>query len=594
MEQKTKREKYEYNPSMLPFNVTLKDQPPKSKKDPCWFVDADYGDFRSTIRNMELSGKKLGLDTATSTHPIRANKRKVETKFERHGVTTFAVKPEVIAKIKKARQESNKVYFKFDQSMLPNNVRLKDPSNPPKTRKQKTTFIDSEYGEFVGNVYTMSTTNRSTHPARRLENSKKTMIDNYGVVSNFGRKEVIAKREATVSEKYGVTNVSHISEVKEKISEANKEKADRALEARINTVQEKYGVDNVTQIESVITKVKAAHKERRVNVKHVLPNGETAVDFAEKFGRSPTYARYIIKHYGEQAAQDWIENSKKKAQSSLEMRFLENWDSTIVKPEFLGSKYLPEALVINRRIKPDFKFEYNGKVMYVETDGLAYHSEAHQDDRMYHFNKRKLMESLGLTYLQFHQDEIVYKGKIVNSIIKAKLGIFDRKFFARELVLKQVSQKDMDVFFLENHLMGTTLAKGIGLYNGEELVMCLSYKKEGNGIDIARVASKLNTNVYAGLTRLLSALEKQRGIEFIQSFVDLRYGTGHSLTLIGYEALEPFLSFKWTDGGFTFGRRKCTAGNGKTEAENAAELGWCKIFDAGQQKFIKRLTPKPI
>jgi hypothetical protein len=71
----------------------------------------------------------------------------------------------------------------------------------------------------------------------------------------------------------------------------------------------------------------------------------------------------------------------------------------------------------------------------------------------------------------------------------------------------------------------------------------------------------------------------------IVSYCDLRYATGRSYIALGFKELGTTLGWEWTNLTQRFNRTKCKAGNGKTEKQNATELGWYRIYDAGQRKY---------
>ena len=84
-------------------------------------------------------------------------------------------------------------------------------------------------------------------------------------------------------------------------------------------------------------------------------------------------------------------------------------------------------------------------------------------------------------------------------------------------------------------------------------------------------------------------IKKSNDIEYILSFVDLRYGNGKSLESIGFTRESVSLGWKWTDGCSTYNRLWCRANMDErklSEREHADELGWYKIYDAGQAKYI--------
>lgn len=68
-------------------------------------------------------------------------------------------------------------------------------------------------------------------------------------------------KKVTVREKYGVDNVSELSDVKSKISEANRSDAVRAK--REATCLERWGVDNVSKNSSIRAKLSTVMKSER-------------------------------------------------------------------------------------------------------------------------------------------------------------------------------------------------------------------------------------------------------------------------------------------------------------------------------------------
>ena len=92
-----------------------------------------------------------------------------------------------------------------------------------------------------------------------------------------------------------------------------------------------------------------------------------------------------------------------------------------------------------------------------------------------------------------------------------------------------------------------------------------------------------------------SLLTKQ--IIEIHNWVDLRYGTGNHLQEKGFIKIRDTLGWKWTDNEKTFNRLRCRANKDArklTQQAHADELGWTKIYDAGQRLWIKNLTHKSV
>lgn len=225
----------------------------------------------------------------------------------------------------------------------------------------------------------------------------------------------------------------------------------------------------------------------------------------------------------------------------------------------------------------------------IEYHGLYWHNEFNVD-KYYHFKKREYFQQKNIQLLQILADEWQFKRDIIKSIIRTKLGLIQNRYQARKTILKSVTPNEATAFLKENHLMGDyKSAKHIGLYYQNELVSMLSYKKYKNGIDISRFCNKINTSVAGGLSRLIKEVKRQYSAEFIQSWVDLRYGNGESLTKIGFSHKRTTLGWKWTDNHRTYNRLKCRANMDNrqlSENEHAKELRLVRIYDAGQALFM--------
>ena len=94
-----------------------------------------------------------------------------------------------------------------------------------------------------------------------------------------------------------------------------------------------------------------------------------------------------------------------------------------------------------------------------------------------------------------------------------------------------------------------------------------------------------------GFSKFISYLEKTENPEFIQNYIDLRYGFGNHMEKLKFSLEKTTLGWKWTDFDKTYNRLKCRANMDDrklSESEMASDLGWYKIYDAGQAKWVKR------
>lgn len=227
----------------------------------------------------------------------------------------------------------------------------------------------------------------------------------------------------------------------------------------------------------------------------------------------------------------------------------------------------------------------------IELNGLFWHSE-YKKDRNYHLDKHNLATQFGIELWQINQDELGFKSEIIWSMLKVKLGMAV-KIPARKTEIRSVGSKEAGAFLDSNHLMGPAPgATALGLYFCDVLVCLATYRKQREGaLELVRFASLKNHVVVGGFTKLLAALPKTHTLI---SFVDQRYATGKSLKAAGFVKESVTLGWKWTDCVFTYNRRKVRAncdGSGRSEKAIAEALGYFKIYDAGQAKWVLRRSP---
>lgn len=422
--------------------------------------------------------------------------------------------------------------------------------------RKKAMFLDLVTGEKFSAIPKMVFYQRSSGPKRAKEQRKKTNIEKYGNPVPFhGNTEAAIelknKREMTILKKYGATHPTKNKGVREKV---------------VQTVFERYGVENVGQLKK----------------QTVEETGEYVEDW---FQRQAEPKPCSFQSFGAL----FLFGKDKESFSNEELTgFLLGYREHTTKLENEASKVLSvphfnKQIKKGLRYRPDFKINEQN---YVNVDGLFWHSIKNKN-RVYHFELREAFEKENLRLLQFREDELYEKETIIKSMV-SNLKKESKRIYARKTEVGTVSQKVADSFLDQNHLMGSIKARHIGLFSNGELVSLLSFKKRGRTLVIERLASKAFTVVVGGLSKLLTFCKKQLSPDRIESWVDLRYGNGESLKKCGFQEIKTTLGWKWTDGKQTFNRLRCRANMDKRrlpEKEYANELGWYKIYDAGQRLF---------
>lgn len=404
---------------------------------------------------------------------------------------------------------------------------------------------------------------------------KNSMMERYGVEHPLQNDEIYQKLEKTMIKSYGVRSPMQSEEIRARYAKSmlaawgvpsplmNKELAVKM----VKTTKDRYSVslynDNISDkihirtIDGLDLKSYARkHKIGYTTLTAFLRGKETV-----KEGEIEAFLKRL---------RDGVTDIEKKF--SEELGF-DKFDKT---EPWMCKKY-----------RPDFKIDDD---TYVNVDGLYWHSEF-MVDKNYHFNMRKSFEKNNKRIFQIRADEIIddRKFEIIKSMIKNNLGE-STKIFGRKTSISKVSHKEASEFLDRNHLMGSVKAKHIGLYNKDMLVCILSYKEYKNKVKVERFCSEKDCVVIGGFSKLLKKLQGISNKD-IHYWVDLRYGTGSYLERFGFEFARETLGWKWTDFRHTYNRLSCRANMDErklSQKEHASEMGYSKIYDAGQRLFVKR------
>lgn len=243
-----------------------------------------------------------------------------------------------------------------------------------------------------------------------------------------------------------------------------------------------------------------------------------------------------------------------------------------------------------RTISMELDIFVPGKMLAVEYNGLYWHSHVNKSPQ-YHSNKTRLAGESGVSLVHVFEDEWRDKRPIVESIIRAKLGLCTDKLGARKCRVVPLSSGDRKAFFDSNHLDGDVRAEAAwGLMSGDELVYGLSlrrpfHRKYEGCLEVARCCPARNRSIAGGLSRLVGEVRRHArvvGVDRVMTYVDTRLGgSGRGYELSGFERSgETVPRWWWTDMGSRFNRFKYKAdpSTGRSESEVAEEAGVVKIW----------------
>ena len=263
------------------------------------------------------------------------------------------------------------------------------------------------------------------------------------------------------------------------------------------------------------------------NLKLVYPNFrsiEQKVSLICSCGRTFDYHLNVLLQYKVPSCPEC-----RKTKSSLESFFEEEIASNIpVNFEF--RKKLDDFEI-------DFLFKNSG--IGVELNGSYWHSDRKKNT--HHLQKKKLFFlDRGINVLFFYDFWIFQKTDLVTSMIKAKLGFFDKVFYARKGTIREIDYSQASEFFEENHISGgkVPFSYSFGFFVGDELVSVAAfskprYRKEYE-YELIRFANKKHTTTIGFLGKVLSIFKPKSLI----SYADLMFSDGKVYERLGFKKIS--------------------------------------------------------
>jgi hypothetical protein len=222
----------------------------------------------------------------------------------------------------------------------------------------------------------------------------------------------------------------------------------------------------------------------------------------------------------------------------------------------------------------------------IEVNGSYWHSNLFKNQN-YHQEKSLLITKNGINLLHIFEYEWLLKKDIIKFLIKSKLGIFDKKIFARKCEVKELDYKIYSDFCNKNHLQGECGAKvKLGLFYENELVQVMSFGiprfTDKYEWEIIRECSKLGHIIIGGKEKLWKYFIKNYNPNSVISYCDFSKFTGNSYLKLGFKGVglnKP--GFVWWDQKLNIIYQRSP-----WKHQEMKELGYLKIYNVGQLVFV--------
>lgn len=455
------------------------------------------------------------------------------------------------------------------------------------------------------------------------------------------------KRKKTNLEKYGVENVgaSELAREGQREFYLNRGMVDKVVARTKKTKQEKYGNENYNNSDKAReTNLQRYGVENPLN----LPSSREIRDraFAERvetgeFARNgyEKFSDYVSKTYGFTLLTPFSDYRGIHQRDAAEYSFKCNACNTVIAKKFYHSVGMScdvcnprtpqfvsreeqeifdfiqtELGVSGQQGDRSIIFPYELDMVFeehriaVEYCGLYWHSEISSGKgKDYHMNKLNAAAARGYRLITIFSDEWTNKP----AIVKARLAhIFKRtaqRRYARKLSVGEVSATHSREFLNQYHIQGNAQAPiRYGLYDGDLLVALMTFSRPrkalnsngGEGFELVRFVTD-GSSVIGGASKLLNHFIRHHNPTKISTYADQRWSDGNLYRALGFTEIGVTGAGYWyvenysrRNHRFNFTKQSLVAkGNdsSKTEWQIMAELGYDRIWDCGNLKFVMEL-----
>ena len=445
-----------------------------------------------------------------------------------------------------------------------------------------------------------------------------TNVQRYGVDNPSQADSIKQKKLDTVRKNYGVDNPMYSEEVKKKL---------------INTNLERYGVENPAQSARVIEKTHATnqarygmHPAKLQKNKDSLRISQLENGYKKLQAHLPegTIIDFDFDEYrGYHNQQDWhpypfvctqcdtrfirklIEPKKLICPTCRIPNYVSKAEQDIV--DFLRSNGI-ECEQSNKQIIGPFELDIviHSHKIAIEYCGLYWHSElAGVKSKNYHRNKQEQAAAAGYRLITIFEDEWRYKRDIVITRLKHQFGLSDKGVGARKLSIREIEWTDAKEFLNTYHIQGAGSPGFVryGAFYEDSLVAMMSFSKPRRSMGRSSGALELLRFVTDGKTypgvasRLFNQFVKDTSPDSIISYADKRWSDGGLYTTLGFSETDSSDPNYWYMSNYAkreyrYKYRKSEliehyeADSNKTEWENMKEMGYDRIWDCGNLKFV--------
>lgn len=592
-------------------NPSLSSDIQQKKKDTCL---KKYGvnhysktsDWKQRVRDTCID--KYGVTSASKTDKVKQKTK--DTNRQRYGRDFFLADKQITQRITSTliqkyggRGGASKRLLDKQRHTLLNNWGVTNPSLSRDIQAKKEQNCLEKYG-----------VKYDIQRQEVQEKIKNTCLEVYGVSKPFESEYIRKKGKETILKKWGVDNPFSNKDIQEKIKVKNLELYGYEKASKNESIKQKTRQTNIERYGVPFTSQRPEYKTHihRLNIqKYITSSDEDIISYKEDLG----CVTYTILCHNDKCNQclektfdiDNISLSRRKSQKLIicpKLNPFKNNKNTSIE------RYIQSILdsvnvdyVTNSRSILDSGKELDiyipSKKIAIECNGYYWHSIAYKPQR-YHFDKYVECKKQGIELISIWDDQLENKPDIVKSIILSKLGIYKKRIYARQCIIKIIDSNTSNQFLNQYHLQGS-IASSVkyGLFYKDELVSVMTFgrdriSKNKDSWELYRYCTKSDVQVIGGPSKLFKRFIKDYSPAQIISFSSNDISNGNLYQKLGFEFQKQTISYWYIKNynryhRYTFAKhiliRKGYDQN-KTEFQIMEEEGFSRIYDSGQTKWL--------
>lgn len=382
--------------------------------------------------------------------------------------------------------------------------------------------------------------------------AEKTCLARYGTKSPTQNKEILKKSSETCKNNWGVDWPQQNEQIYSKTTQTfnTKWNVNRPAQHPIfqNRMREtmicRWGVDNPMKLPSVKKQIDAQWRLSTWDEMIGLRGGLTPLFSRDDYSR--VSGGDLLLWHCDACGSEFHETVQRTLGGKCPLCVPKHmtWGEAVISSWLneLGCEYISGSFDI---VKPQqLDFYIPSKNIAIEFNGIWWHSELAGRGKRYHWDKFKKCLDKNIRLIQIWEHELIKNENLIKSRLYNALGVIPNKVFARKLKIVDVDSKIAQDFYNKNHIQGALSSKiNIGLSDGIDLLSVMSFSKSRFSKRIAeweltRFASRLNTNVVGGASKLFKHFIVKHNPQNIVSYADLKWGVGNVYKTLDFEFLH--------------------------------------------------------